>query len=226
MVTVEDLSVDSIRDILDSAYLLDSKLMYVLPNADRMSIAAKNTLLKFTEEPPPNAYIIITLRSLDNTLPTLVSRSQHLILEPYTKDELMELTTNSKYAAVATTPGMVKYFEAVGEDNLINVVKFCDMVFTKIDKVSLPNSFKSSTRIKFKQKDEGFSINTFLATMDFVIDKQMTKAVSNSDYIRLSCWLKLLPKYKSLFSKIGMNHRAIYDKMILEIREMLMNRGA
>ncbi len=226
MVTVEDLSVDSIRGVLDSAYLLDSKLMYVLPNADRMSIAAKNTLLKFTEEPPSNAYIIITLLSLDNTLPTLVSRSQHLILEPYTKEELLQLTNNNKYAAVATTPGMLKYFEAIGEDKLVDVVKFCDMVFTKIDKVSLANSFKSSTRIKFKQKDEGFSINTFLATMDFVIDKQMSRAVSRSDYIRLSCWLKLLPKYKFLFSKLGMNQRAIYDKMILEIREMLINRGA
>ncbi len=226
MITVEDLSVDSIREILNSAYLLDSKLMYVIPNADRMSISAKNTLLKFTEEPPSNAYIIITLLSLDNTLPTLVSRSQHLVLEPYTKEELMQLTTNNKYAAVATTPGMIKYFEAIGEDKLVDVVKFCDMVFTKIDKVSLANSFKSSIRIKFKQKDEGFSINTFLATMDFVIDKQMSRAVSRADYIRLSCWLKLLPKYKFLFSKIGMNQRAIYDKMILEIREMLINRGA
>ena len=59
-----DLSAGSVRQLIDIAYRTMSKILYVIPNADTMSIQAKNLFLKFTEEPPENAYIILTLNSL------------------------------------------------------------------------------------------------------------------------------------------------------------------
>jgi len=44
--------------------------------ADRMKAEAANALLKILEEPPPQTLMILTAASLDNILPTIVSRCQ------------------------------------------------------------------------------------------------------------------------------------------------------
>ena len=53
-----DVKIDTIRQIIESAYKTISTNIYVIPDADTMSNAAKNALLKVTEEPPNNAYFI------------------------------------------------------------------------------------------------------------------------------------------------------------------------
>ena len=241
-----DLSASSIRQLIDIAYRTMSRILYVIPNADTMSIQAKNLFLKFTEEPPENTYIILTLNSLDNILPTLISRSQQIVLEPYTRQELAELTENKKYASIATTPGMLQYFEELGEDTVGNIVDFCRSIITKIDKVSFSNAFKSSQKIDFKSSREQmlnkirqakmskdpdkmpkqYEISSFLASMQYTLDRYVRSNPDDEMLIRLSCWYHVLPKYHYLLNKVGLNKKAIYDKLILESREELMKRGA
>ena len=69
-----DVKIDTIRQIIESAYKTISTNIYVIPDADTMSNAAKNALLKVTEEPPNNAYFIMTLEDENNTLETIRSR--------------------------------------------------------------------------------------------------------------------------------------------------------
>lgn len=241
-----DLSAGSVRQLIDIAYRTMSKILYVIPNADTMSIQAKNLFLKFTEEPPENAYIILTLNSLDNTLPTLISRSQQIVLEPYTRQELAALTENKKYASIATTPGMLQYFEELGEETVANIVDFCRRIITKIDKVSFSNAFKSSQKIDFKSsrnqmltkirqakmsKDKNklptqYELSSFLASMQYALDRYVRTDPDDKMLIRLSCWYHILPKYHYLLNKAGLNKKAIYDKLILESREELIKRGA
>ena len=76
--------VDAIREAIDMAYKQKNSLVYLIPDADNMNSAAKNALLKVTEEPPRKAYFIMTLTDIDNTLPTLTSRGTLLHLAPYT----------------------------------------------------------------------------------------------------------------------------------------------
>lgn len=223
---VEDISVDGVRNLVEVAYQLTTKMLYLIPDADPMSIGAKNALLKFTEEPPVNAYIVITLKSFNNTLPTILSRAQQIIVEPYTVQELAKLTSNPKYAVIAKTPGMLQYFEAMGEEKVGDIVSFCRIVVDKIDKVPFANAFKSGVNLKLREKDEGFELTAFLAGLEYVLDRYMRKGPSLKMLIRLSCWYKLLPKYQSLLNRGGLNKRAIYDKLIMEAREMLISRGA
>lgn len=50
----------------------------LVPNAERMQIAAANALLKLLEEPPADTVIILTAPSEKVLLPTIVSRTQQL----------------------------------------------------------------------------------------------------------------------------------------------------
>jgi DNA polymerase-3 subunit delta' len=54
----------------------------LLANAERMTEAAQNCLLKTLEEPPPNTVLLLTTAFPDHLLPTCISRCQLIALSP------------------------------------------------------------------------------------------------------------------------------------------------
>ena len=222
--TVPDVSVASIRRLISIAYEIDSKIVYLIPNADSMSLAAKNSLLKLTEEPPENAYIILTLESMENTLPTLVSRSQHLVLEPYTSPQLSELTSNKIISDIADNPGMVEKLEAIAPESLSSMIDTCDKLTRYIDKVTVANALKSAQKIKFKDSDKSeMDLNLFLSIMSYALNK----CKSEQDLLyRVCIWLRCIAKHRPALKRAGVNKRALYDKMIFEVRANLMQGGS
>lgn len=221
--TVPDISVASIRKLIDVAYQIDSKMVYLIPNADTMSIAAKNSLLKLTEEPPANAYIIMTLETLDNTLPTLRSRSQHIVMEPYTAEELSLISEDKLFSQIATTPGMVETLQSMGIQSVNELLSTCDKLIQYIDKVTVANALKSAQKIKFKDSDRSdVDLELFLAAMSYSLSLYMQNAEMLS---RISSWYRVIAKYRPMFKRSGVNKRAVYDKLIFSIRDALYVGG-
>src|ERR1700716_1006402 len=54
----------------------------LLANAERMTEAAQNCLLKTLEEPPPNTVLVLTTAYADHLLPTCLSRCQLIAMSP------------------------------------------------------------------------------------------------------------------------------------------------
>ena len=52
--------------------------IYIIEDADKMSISATNSLLKFLEEPAPDVHIILISPSKEVLLPTIISRTVNL----------------------------------------------------------------------------------------------------------------------------------------------------
>jgi len=52
--------------------------IYIIEDADKMSISATNSLLKFLEEPAPDVHIILMAPSKEVLLPTIISRTVNL----------------------------------------------------------------------------------------------------------------------------------------------------
>ena len=50
-----ELSIDSVREVIDMSYTQTSPTLYMWADANKMSINAKNAVLKVTEEPPQNS---------------------------------------------------------------------------------------------------------------------------------------------------------------------------
>ncbi len=61
----------------------------LLANAERMTEAAQNCLLKTLEEPPPNTVLLLTTAYPDHLLPTVVSRCQALPMTPVARAALV-----------------------------------------------------------------------------------------------------------------------------------------
>jgi DNA polymerase III gamma/tau subunit len=76
-----NIGVDEIRQLINRIQqkpTLGSKVMALIPNIERLSEPAMNSLLKTLEEPPGRAVIVMTTSRIQNILPTLRSRC-HLL---------------------------------------------------------------------------------------------------------------------------------------------------
>ena len=75
-----ELGVDVVRHFIIERVGLTPVLgrakVFIIPEADRMTVQAQNALLKTLEEPPGATYIILLVRAIDRLLPTTLSRCQ------------------------------------------------------------------------------------------------------------------------------------------------------
>lgn len=56
--------------------------VYIILNAEHLSVEASNSLLKVLEEPPPRVVLLLTTTDANMLLPTIVSRCQLIKLQP------------------------------------------------------------------------------------------------------------------------------------------------
>jgi DNA polymerase III subunit delta' len=65
--------------------------MAIIDDADRLSIAAQNALLKTLEEPPGQALLMLVTASPDNLLTTVRSRCQRVVFRPLADDQVADV---------------------------------------------------------------------------------------------------------------------------------------
>ena len=84
------ISVEQIRQMKLSAYISpheSPRKVYFIPDAQRLRVEAQNALLKLIEEPPENAYFILTVLSRSNLLETVVSRSTFISMRELDEEQ-------------------------------------------------------------------------------------------------------------------------------------------
>ena len=100
--------VDDIRGIVSDAYVSPSEgrfKVYIIPDIDRSpqtSIQLQNILLKTIEEPPASSVLILTARSKEIFLETIISRTVHLnVTEVSPANAMAYLISRGKDKALA-----------------------------------------------------------------------------------------------------------------------------
>lgn len=207
--TPEDTKVDNIRGIIKDAQTLTDKKVYLLAGAENMNMQAQNALLKLAEEPPENAYIIMTLNDLTYTLPTIISRARVIEMEPYSRHEIQEYALENDAEEYATyyidylnNIGDVELAKAAGLDKIID---FAEKVKGNIEKVSILNLFNIPQYLEGGSKKREFNIDLFMQALG----QQLT-----GDYEKAA----IVSKYKTLLRKKGLNKINAVTMMLLEMR--------
>lgn len=212
--------VGDVRDLLSDCRSLSNPTLYVFVGADEMSLSAKNSLLKVTEEPPNNVYFIIPLEDISNTLPTIQSRSIHIRMEPYTKDELRQFGATDDCLQYATTPGEVTELLEIGVDNL---VEYVDKVIDNICSVSTGNALKIVDKIKIKDDDEGYPITLFLRIFSTQLSEYIVDHISQMSLREIGAyqkWSCITQECLNSLSSRSLNKKFLLDKWILDIRKV------
>ncbi|MGN0160176.1 MAG: DNA polymerase III subunit delta' [Lachnospiraceae bacterium] len=84
---VEDVRLQVNSDILIKPYSSRYKI-YIIDEAEKLTVQAQNALLKTIEEPPAYGVIILLTTNADGLLPTILSRCVTLNLKPLTNKEI------------------------------------------------------------------------------------------------------------------------------------------
>lgn len=120
---LRSIHIETIRYIREDAYIMPneaSKKIYIINDANEMSLQAQNAFLKILEEPPHNVIFILTCKDSANILGTIKSRCQNFLLDSIVNaacdSEVIELSKNialsimdsDRFKALSYTAGFIK----------------------------------------------------------------------------------------------------------------------
>lgn len=220
-----DIKVDAVRQVIDTAYKTTDNVLYCFENADNMKNAAKNALLKVTEEAPAYAWFVMTLMDDSTLLPTIKSRSFVMNMQPYTAEDkkliLSSLDTEHKltpeqqsyFIEMANTPYELQKLFEYGQDFL----DYVEMVADNISVVESANAFKSGNKLALKNNDEGYDLSLFMLAFVQLCIKRITEGKSPIKYasgVPCTNWA-----YRDSM-KLGVNKQQLFDWWVFKLRSV------
>lgn len=90
----QSIKVDQVRDLkaeFSKSAVEGSKKVYILDEAEKMTVSAANSLLTFLEEPGTGTYLFLLTTVKENILPTIRSRCQIIHFQPLQRKVMEEL---------------------------------------------------------------------------------------------------------------------------------------
>ena len=218
-----ELSVDDVREAVKNCYKCAGTTVYLFRDADKMSTAAKNAMLKITEEPPRQAHFIVTVQNDDNMLETLRSRATNLQMAPYSAEELdifyhdYTHKHNRLIREVCDTPGLMLEMEKINVEELL---EFCNTIVDNIQQVTGVNAFKIVQRINLKETGDGYDPDLFFHCLKYVLLQKMADEKASVDYlVKLGKMMMCTCKYHREMNITGVKKDATLDMWVLSMRE-------
>lgn len=222
---IVDNKIDSIREVINLAYQQTARTLYIIKDASKMSIGAKNALLKITEEPPQQAHFCLILENLDGLLPTLISRGVHLPLGIYSKKELQTYAdfwyNDLSVPNFLRTPGEVDIFSTYDSK------KFNDYVAKVVDSLAIAseaNALKIANQFRYKETDDSnlWDPVLFLQAVEDYLYHQCIKGSIRVDQLLKN--LKGIAVSARAINDLkinGVNKKAVIDQWILKLQRIL-----
>ena len=96
------LGVEAVKDFREDMFLSSTESehkIYVIDDAECMTVEAQNALLKVLEEPPKSVIIILLAKECDRILTTIKSRAQYVAMSRFTEKELYDLLVSDSIEA-------------------------------------------------------------------------------------------------------------------------------
>ena len=149
--------------------ITSSKKVYVINNAENMTVEAQNCLLKTLEEPPEFITIILVANNENTILPTIKSRCTKVA---FTEENTKELSEEDKqrYETLEKIFGNIEKYKSIDLLNKIDVLyKDKDNIFESLDFINIILIKKAKENIKY------------VNYIDYV-EETKNKLKSNSNY--------------------------------------------
>ena len=204
-------SIAEVRETIENAYTITDTTCYIFRNADDMKNEAKNALLKVVEEPPNNAYFIMTVQNIDNMLGTIKSRGTVIKMEPYTREELLSATNDEI---------LLNYCSNIGQtmedaENIKNAQYLGDEIFQAFTDKSGTQLLKACTNLRGKQTEtDKCDCTLFMRVFRkniLSLDESLLQSISIYHITR--CMQEL--------SRNTINKKASIESMLIKILETL-----
>lgn len=215
-------SVDEVRNVASQCYKITEPTLYFISDGDTMSVAAKNALLKVTEEPPRYAYFVISTTEAERLLPTLTSRASVFHMDSYAISELGEFANDPEniglYANCCTNGREVALVKSWGVDVFSD---FVNLVVDNIAEVSGSNALKMEERIAFNDTDDGFDIKVFLQAFRAECMRRIVGLEDKSLRNKYIAWIQITSDRLQEVQIRAINKQSVFDMWVFDIREVV-----
>lgn len=212
-----EIGIAQIRDMVHFLHQTPSEgdvRVVIIEDAHLMNLNASNALLKSLEEPPSEAYIILTTPHKKRLLPTLISRVQEVALSPLSTAEESEVLTSILpnldepsrklfSELLSGAPGQIVLLEKFGGRNLFKeFYRFLEMQNKNSGQPLLPwNLIEKLSALK--KLDASFGDLTFVCLIMcgyFLLPERFSKDTSPLNNFSFSERLKIFEHIHTLFS--------------------------
>ena len=207
-------SIAEVRETIENAYTITEPTCYIFRNADDMSVSAKNALLKVVEEPPNNAYFIMTVQNIDNMLGTIRSRGTVIKMEPYTIQDLQKVTMDETLLKYCNNIGLLN----TPKEKILQAEKCVDDVLEALKAKSGTKLLKATTQLKSKKTEED--------KVDCLIFMRIfeQKLYDSYGFCSLSlCIIKDICSCQQELQRSSINKKASIESMLIKILEVIKN---
>lgn len=228
--------IDAVRECIKLAYEQTEPTLYYIPRTDKMSVGAKNALLKVTEEPPQKAYFIMGLYDKQNTLSTLLSRGVLLEINDYSMNTLESYYLNElKGTKNDDSWNLVKYCKTLGElkqfkqegVNGKELSSIVNKIITSIHQASGGNALKLSQLVRYKTYEEEpdkYDVDLFMNAVIYELNEQIKNNVKLDINVKkvYAEGIVETSRFKQQLNITGINKLATVDQWILKLRKVFM----
>ena len=206
---VQDITSTISFELLLNIALNTTPSIYLI-DVDLITEKQQNILLKFVEEPPTNANIVLISSSLTNVIPTVQNRCVLWYFDSYSNEELENFTSDLTLLQYIRTPGKLQNTTI---SDVKSIEELCNKLFTQIDKASLSNLLTVSEKISWSDKIEGYDKDIFYdILLKTCLELFKERKVNIFAY-------RLTDSYVNEFkSKILFDRKRLFEKYLVELK--------
>lgn len=185
----KSIKIEQIREMqkkVSERPIISSKKIYIIDNADTMTIEAQNCLLKTLEEPPEYVTIILIGSNENNFLNTIKSRCTIIHFEDISDKELTKYLKEN-YSLENITQNMLNTFQgSIGKAIILKdkneLYEKIDNMIYNLEKVDLIETIDKA-EIIYKSKDDIFEILDYINVVIAKLARQNLKYIGCVDII-------------------------------------------
>ncbi|HSW75359.1 MAG TPA: AAA family ATPase [Candidatus Saccharimonadales bacterium] len=167
----------------------------IIEHADAMTTEAQNAFLKLLEEPPADTVILLTAKSRESLLPTILSRVQEMYVQSPEASEVQAFFARTMPAQSAQSITQA-YFMSGGAPGLMTALLGGEADHPLVQAVALAkqvlqqDNFERLASIdQVKQKTDALELCTAL---ERIAQVSISQAAAQSDAIKMSRWHNIL----------------------------------
>lgn len=202
-----DNSINDVRNCIEYVNTMNDKLLCIFRDCDSMSVNAKNALLKVVEEPPKNAYFIMTINNDDRMLGTIKSRGTMIHMEPYSVEELSLKCKSKEILKVSSNFYDIQNWKDVDE-----VDKYNNFSLDIIESICQKNGTKLlrlTRELKPFKNKESMSVEKFMKL--FLLNLMHHEGLLSKETINL------ISNVQSQLNNKSLNNYYLVDRMLIDI---------
>ena len=164
--------VDDASEIVSDVFVMpfeEDKKVYILLDAENMTVESQNKLLKTLEEPPMSSYFVLCAKSEKTLLQTVISRSKKVVIENPSVDDIFRMLVqsgasidNAKIASVCACSDSSK------AEKMVNNTGFMKVYAGVFEMFRTMNTSRDILKFASKFSSRDFQILDFLAVTETV----------------------------------------------------------